>query len=528
MVRLPALVGFGGLVLAACGQGGDATSSNSSSALATEGASSNSAVGVGTTTTAQSSTNGAASQSSPTGSSNTGSSLIGTSSPAGSSSTNGQSTSGASATNGSSSASGSSLASGSSSSGASGATGLGCAGGSAVAFPGAVGFGAAATGGRGSPAYYVTNLNDSGAGSLRDAVSAGNRIIVFSVGGAIQLSSALSVSGNLTIAGQTAPGGGIAIQAAETSFSNSSNVIVRNVRFREGTDDAATGKSSVAADSSMSIILDHVSIEFGKWDNFDINSGSGGTIQRSIIADPIGQQFNAHATSGNLTWYETIWSSAHNRNPLAKGDTQFINNVVYNFQAGYTAGDSSGVFTHDIVNNYFISGPSTSNSGDAFFQMNNQSVYSSGNLLDSNADGTLNGTAMGAPGGTKALAAAWAPTTTALSTASAADAYAYVVAHAGARPRDDVDATVVADLTSLGKAGQLWTTQAATNLANGGYGTLAAGTAPVDTDMDGIPDAWETSHGLNPQSAADAIEQTLCPGYTNLEVYINQLADSLE
>ena len=130
--------------------------------------------------------------------------------------------------------------------------------------------------------------------------------------------------------------------------------------------------------------------------------------------------------------------------------------------------------------------------------------------------------------GSTALTAPWATTTSSLATATAAQAYAYDVAHAGALPRDPVDAAVIADVTSLGKTGSLWTTQAATNLANGGYGTITGGTAPVDTDSDGIPDAWETSHGLSATDASDALQETLCSGYTNLEVYINELADSLE
>jgi hypothetical protein len=396
-----------------------------------------------------------------------------------------------------------------------------------LAFPGAVGFGASATGGRGSAAYHVTNLNDTGTGSFRDAVGTPNRTIVFDVGGIINSASPVSVSSNLTIAGQTAPGGGIAVEGRELSFSNSSNVIVRDMRFRQGTNDPDTGKSAMSADTSMSLILDHVSIEFGQWDNMDVNSGMDVTIQRSIIADPIGQQFNAHCTSGNLTWYEDIFSSAHNRNPLAKGNTQYINNVVYNFQAGYTAGDTSGDFSYDVVNNYFITGPSTTNAGDAFFQVNNQSMYFEGNLLDSSNSGTLTGTAMGLPGGAVALTAPWAPTTPSIPTMTAADAYAWNVTHSGALPIDDVDALVLGDVTSLGKAGHLWTTQAATGLANGGYGTLADGTPPVDSDGDGIPDTWETAHGLNPNDPSDAIEMDPCTGYTYLEEYINELADSL-
>jgi hypothetical protein len=402
-----------------------------------------------------------------------------------------------------------------------------CATGPLLAFPGAVGFGAAATGGRASAAYHVTQLGDTGAGSFRDAVSTGHRIVVFDVGGIINLASALPVAGDLTIAGQTAPGGGIAIEGREVSFTNSSNDIVRNVRFRQGTNDPDNGKSVIAADSSTLLIFDHVSIEFGQWDNLDVNSGMNVTLQRSIIANPIGQQFNAHCTSGRLSWYEDIFSSAHNRNPLAKGDTQYVNNVIYDFQAGYTAGNSAGVFQHDVVNNYFISGPATSNAGDAFFQVNDQSMYFEGNMLDSSADGTLNGSAMGFPAGAAKLTAPWIASTTSLATATAAGAYAYDIVHSGALPHDDVDSLVIADVTSLGKTGHVWTSQSQTNLSNAGYGTLAGGTPPTDTDGDGMPDSWEKANGLNPSSPSDAITEYGCTGYSNLEAYVNQLADSL-
>ena len=109
------------------------------------------------------------------------------------------------------------------------------------AFPGALGFGAAATGGRAGNVYHVTNLNDSGAGSFRDAVSTAGRTVVFDVGGYITLSTECGVKSNITIAGQTAPGGGIGIRGAEVTFGNQQNIICRFVRFRPGGDSGKDG-----------------------------------------------------------------------------------------------------------------------------------------------------------------------------------------------------------------------------------------------------------------------------------------------
>src|SRR5215475_10110190 len=136
------------------------------------------------------------------------------------------------------------------------------------AFGEAEGFGAVATGARsaGSPTiYHVTNLNDSGAGSFRDAVSGSNRIVVFDVGGYIHLTSAVSAQSNLTILGQTAPGDGIGIYGAEVSFFGRSNDIVRYVRFRDTTlDPGYKGSSSTSSSSSNCINIDSSSnISFG-------------------------------------------------------------------------------------------------------------------------------------------------------------------------------------------------------------------------------------------------------------------------
>jgi hypothetical protein len=425
----------------------------------------------------------------------------------------------------------------SSSGGGAGRSGPGGAGGSpipsgsAVAFPGALGFGKKATGGRGYAVYHVTNLNDTGTGSFRDAVSADNRIVVFDVGGYVNLQSAVSVKSNLTIAGQTAPGDGIGVMAGEVSFNAASNVIVRYVRFRQGMLDPNAKKSGINLLDASNLICDHISVEFAQYDSIDAVGATNITVQNSIIADPTGQQFGAHTemTGGFFTWYGNLWANAHGRQPLAKSNTQFVNNVVYNYGYAYCAGDTSGIFWHDIINNYFIAGPSTSAPGDDWYQMNSgQTVYVKGNLLDSDKDGTLNGADAGSPGGTTKANAANSTDTASMPTTSAADTYTTVVAGAGpSLHRDQVDSLVVADVKSLGKSGQLWTTQTATGLGNSGYGTLAGGTAPVDTDQDGMPDAWETKYGLNPNDPADATGDFDKTGYTNIEKYINGIVDGL-
>jgi hypothetical protein len=406
------------------------------------------------------------------------------------------------------------------------ATGAGGVAGPVLAFPGAVGVGAHATGGRGKSLYHVTTLADSGAGSFRDAVSASGRIIVFDVGGYITLASAVSAKSDLTIAGQTAPGDGIGVMGREVSFDGASNDIVREFRFRQGDLDPDSSKSGINLLDAGNMIFDHVSIEFAQWNNIDAVGASNITVMNSIDADPIGQQFNAHTETGPYTWCRNVFANAHNRNPLAKANTQYINNVIYDFQAGYTAGNTSGHFTHDLVNNYFVTGPATTSASDAIYQVNTQQMYFTGNLLDSNKDGTLNGSTMGPPGGTTALLAPWSPTTVSIPTMTAAAAYASVVADAGASlHRDQVDALVIADVTSLGTKGSLWTHQTSTGLSNSGYGTLSGGTPATDTDGDGMPDAWEARYGLNPNDPSDANDDFDHTGYTNIEKYINGLID---
>jgi pectate lyase len=160
------------------------------------------------------------------------------------------------------------------------------------AFPGAHGLGANATGGRGGSVYHVTNLNDSGAGSLRDAASSSNRIVVFDVGGYITLESKLAIKSNITIAGQTASGGGIGIKGRASSTSDSTNIIIRHVRFRPGAD-SPDEDNGLSLTNSRNAILDHISVEFANWNNLSGTSSNWQTkpinditVQNSIVANP--------------------------------------------------------------------------------------------------------------------------------------------------------------------------------------------------------------------------------------------------
>jgi len=408
-------------------------------------------------------------------------------------------------------------------------------------FPGAVGYGSHATGGRKGTVYHVTNLNDSGTGSFRDAVSSSNRIIVFDVSGYITLTTAVSCKSNLTIAGQTAPGEGIGFIGGEISFANQQNIVCRGIRIIPGSLTASTGDDALSLYLARNAILDHCTFEFAPWnnidgvsDNYTVYPVTAITLQNCIDANPTGQQFGAHCESviSQWTFYRNLFANSHNRNPLAKINDQFINNVHYNNEAGYTTHTSS-TFKHDIVNNYFISGPaSTSSTSFPWFQMDaNQSIYHPGDLLDSNLDGVLNGdtTSIYWYSGTAGtmLSAPWSPLTSTISTTDATTAYRIVLSTVGTLPLSQLDSLIINQVKSVGKAGPgggLYTTQTATGLSNNGYGIVRAGIKDLDSDNDGMPDYWEIATGSNVNS--DDAMQIGSNGYALIENYINWLADS--
>jgi hypothetical protein len=415
-----------------------------------------------------------------------------------------------------------------------------------LAYPEAEGFGRHATGGRNGKVYHVTNLNDSGAGSFRDAVSQSNRIVVFDVGGYVSLQTAVSVSSNITIAGQTAPGGGIGFKGGEISFASQSNIICRYIRVRPGSDTASTTDDALSLFRAKNAIIDHSSFEFAPWNNIDGVSDDWQnfpateiTFQDNLIANPTGQQFGAHteSVSSEWSWYRNIFANSHNRNPLAKVNTVFVNNVLYNYSAGYTTHTSTN-FQHDIVNNYFIFGPASTGTDNTWYQVDkNQSIYYTGNLKDTNLNGALDGAATTpywyqGPG--TILTAPWSMVA-ATTTHTAPSAYRIAVSLAGTLPRDPVDALVISQIRTLGKGttgtgantvgpgGALYTSQTETGLSNNGYGDIASGTKPADADGDGMPDFWEKATGSNP--ATDDAMQKAADGYALIEHYLNWLAE---
>lgn len=223
-----------------------------------------------------------------------------------------------------------------------------------LAFPGAEGFGRFTVGARAvsSPEiYHVTNLNDSGVGSFRDAVSKAGRIVVFDVSGIINLKSTLIFSGNSIIAGQTAPGDGIMLYGDRVSFSGANNLIVRYLRIRMGIN-GSSGKDAAGVANGKNMIFDHVSVTWGRDETFSISWDSKGTepsnitIQNSII----GQGLQTHScgglmqTDGGVTLFRNLYIDNKTRNPKVKGLNQFVNNVIYNWGGGggYIMGGSAG------------------------------------------------------------------------------------------------------------------------------------------------------------------------------------------
>ena len=435
-----------------------------------------------------------------------------------------------------------------------------------LAFPEATGFGRYTTGARGSAnpqIYLVTNLNDSGLGSFRDAVSQEGRFVIFRVGGIINTLTPIVIAKNTTIAGQTATGEGIVLLGQKVSFTGASNTISRYVRIRFGA--ATLGQDASGIANGANMIFDHMDFTWGTDEVFSINWDSKGTSPDNITLQNciIGQGLHRHNHSagglmqpsgGKISLIGNLYICNKTRNNKIKGINEFVNNVVYNWgnygntyghaesgDAYIMGGDSAGSSDVNIINNYFIGGPNTSTTVSSPFNRGNDlfSLYGAGNYFDNDRNGVLDGTLVpydltGYPTGDLATLLP-APYDYPMKSPalSAQAAFDKIVASVGASfpKRDQVENLMISDLMSKGTTAtyvyvQSDLTKAPYNFSNGGAGHVYGAPAPLDTDNDGMPDTWEDANGLNKNVAdALAVSTTYAP-YLNIEVYINGLVNS--
>lgn len=453
----------------------------------------------------------------------------------------------------------------------------------AYAFPGAEGFGRDVTGGRGGDVIEVTNLNDNGTGSLRAAINTtGTRIIVFRVSGRIVLTSALSIkTGNVTIAGQTAPGDGICI-SNNTVTVDADNVIIRYIRFRLGDEDKVEN-DALNGRNHQNIIIDHCSMSWSVDETASFYDNKNFTMQYCILSESLFHSVHGKGDHGyagiwggqNASFHHNLISDHTSRTPRFNGSrysgkadlelVDFRNNLIYNWGSINSAYGNEGGNVN-MVNNYFKPGPATpgnltvssaTNKRNRIFNYTSYyystdaaiypdtlfggKMFIDGNFLEGYADVTTDNWTKGVQKDSYAKAAQLitnAQKTTpfffgTITTESAQEAYTSVLNNAGATlpKRDAVDARIVNEVKTGveiygatyagGQAGQIsGIIDSQTNV--GGWPAYNSVTAPVDTDHDGMPDDWEVAKGLNP-NVADNNKKTLSTGYDNLEVYLNSI-----
>ncbi|MCJ8167027.1 pectate lyase [Pontibacter sp. E15-1] len=414
-----------------------------------------------------------------------------------------------------------------------------------LAFPGAEGFGRYTTGGRGGQVVVVTNLNDDGPGSLRDAIQKhGARTVVFAVAGYIDLESPLDINNSdITIAGQSAPGDGITVRYNPVNV-KADNVIIRYLRFRLGDTKGVEADAISGNKGRSNIIVDHCSMSWATDEGASFYRNKDFTLQWCIISESLNESVHAKGNhgyggiwgGGGATFHHNLIASHMSRMPRFSGSSStknspdelvdFQNNVIYNWGGNSVYGGEKG--RYNMVNNYYKPGPATPESkNDRLLEPYAPygQFYIAGNVMEGNAEITQYnalGVRMAHPD--SALAGNQFEVA-ALRGQSAQEAYSLVLAHAGASyRRDKVDERVLREVReNSAKSGKHQNGIIDSQQDVGGWPELASAPAPADTDQDGMPDAWETKHKLNPESAADAAGYTLDRQYTNLEVYLNSL-----
>ena len=422
------------------------------------------------------------------------------------------------------------------------------------AFPGAEGFGMGAVGGRVGQVIEVTNLNDSGLGSLRAAIESSDpRIVVFRVGGYIELESMLDINTPfITIAGQTAPGDGICLKNYGITV-RTDNVIIRYLRVRPS-DIEKEEFDAISVLNGRDIIIDHCSASWSLDEVVSVVSRrptlGNVTVQWCIISESLncsahrkgchGYASLIRAGYGNgVTYHHNLYAHNHGRSPRpgnyvdSKRDPiglffDFRNNVVYNWggnHAGYNAdgqNDANSITSMNFVNNYYVKGPN-STGGYAFEET------TPGNTAYFN-DNWMEGTCPNDPWSlvkfvnfSQSQKNAYKQSTpipvAPVATEDASTAYKRVLADAGTvfPVRDAVDKRIVENVVK--KTGGIINHIEEVN----GYPAIKSGTPPTDSDHDGMPDKWEAAVGLNPSDASDNRDDRDGDGYTNIEEYINWL-----
>ncbi|MBX3427223.1 MAG: hypothetical protein KF688_16210 [Pirellulales bacterium] len=421
------------------------------------------------------------------------------------------------------------------------------------AFPQAEGFGAAALGGRGGDVYRVTNLNDSGVGSLRygleNSPSAG-RTIVFDVGGWIQLNSKLGLTRNrITIAGHTAPGG-IGVRGAQFSVGGD-DVVIRHMRFRPGKAAGSDHDSINTNENAQRVIYDHISAEFSTDGGFDLqadqvtlqySSVSFGLLTHStggLIQSPSG------GAAGKLSFHHNMFAHNQTRNPKARSELiDWRDNVIYNYHNGFLAGESetdvNPNWRANFDGNTYISnvGGNAGSGGRPMMtggRTQNYDLWYGVNALDRDSDAQDDPIVYAraqAQANQQIVSSAYnwfadpfdVGVAEVWQNGSPGAAYTRVLEEFGATPwaRDAVNQLIHDQV--LSRTGVRITRESDLGLPNAGYPNLNPLnlSAPLDSDGDGIPDAWEIKHGLNPLVASNNGDFD-GDGYTNLEEYLNDL-----
>ncbi len=418
------------------------------------------------------------------------------------------------------------------------------------AFPGAEGSGWSARGGRGGDVYEVNNLGNSGPGSIVDAVSQGDRTIVFRVSGTIELGGViLEPKSNTTIAGQTAPGDGICIKGRIHIKNHAHDIIIRYIRVRIDAGAANSDGDAIDIDIGNNIIIDHVTASYSRDETISCQETSDDvTVQWCLISEALTYQNHSYGSlirgqyGQTKTYHHNLYAHNRGRNPRPGNyidpytdpeglHFDFRNNVVYDWNgtvAGYND-DYSGslaVSRYNFIGNVYVPGVESTYNGKGFRE---RSKVSYGYFADNSYDGNVpsdpwsivNFSNMTSNEIAAYKARSYLIPMAPVTTTPPDQAKIYVLAGAGASfpTRDIIDIRIVNDV--LNKTGH--PIRDMNYQPEGGWPTLNSLPAPTDTDHDGMPDAWETLYGLNPNNAADRNGYNLNADYTNLEVYLNSL-----